>query len=337
MFINKTLALAGALALAVFAARPVMAQDYPQNPPSGETGRTATDEASGAIRGDRVLPGRIGGGRRDAEAQREARRQQQRAAASAPKPPTPEENLAAAQALATSMNLGCQVAEANRLGVNAEQQTFYEATCASGPGFIMIASTPPQSFDCLELMSQAASARARDPNADVGQQCAMPHNQDATGIVGAFAHEAGVSCSVDQGAMIGKSQENNAVYEVGCAGADGYWLEKAPTGWIVTDCTEVTMTGSTCRFTTAEEQVASFQPKLVGTDASDCQVQQVRLMGRNSNGKFYEAKCAAGNGFIARVNAEGVTQQVYGCEVAQHIGGGCTLTQAAPAPATTEQ
>jgi hypothetical protein len=60
-------------------------------------------------------------------------------------------------------------------------------------------------------------------------------------------------------------------------------------------------------------------------------------MGQNANGRFYEAKCAAeGEGYIARINTEGVTQQIYPCATAQRIGGGCRFTPAPAAPAPTE-
>lgn len=321
MFSNKTLALIGALALSVFAAQPVLANAtqelYPPlpRPISPETANTTVTA---------VTPGRVAASNQ----RRQERAQQARAAATVP--PTPEQNKAAAQVVAVAAGLTCQVTEANRLGVNTEQQVLFEAACASGPGYILQASTPPQTYNCMELLGQAFRARQRDPAADVGQQCAIAHNIDVVGVVSGYAHEAGVTCAVDQAAVIGKSTAGNLVYEAGCPGADGYWLEKTATGWQITDCLEVAMAHDTCSFTTAEEQAAGFQGKLAGTDASGCQVTEVRLMGSNNNGRFYEAKCAVGDGYIARVNTAGQTQQVYACAVAQHIGDGCKLT---PAPA----
>ena len=324
MFHRKLLGLAGgAIALALAAAQPALAQD-----PQSES-----DRASGTIQGERVLPGRIGGDR-NVRGQRPQRPQRPAAPAVA----TPEEIKAAAQAQATAAGLTCQVTEAVNPGVTAEQVKIYEAACASGPGYILIASTPPQSFDCLELAGTAYTARLRDPAADVGQQCVLPANQNGLAVIGGWARDAGVSCTVDEAVAIGKSDRNNIVYEVGCAGADGYWLEKVATGWQLQDCLQVASVGGTCRFTTAQEQADGFEPKLAGTEASACDVSQVRLMGQNANGRFYEAKCAAeGEGYIARVSAEGATQQIYPCATAQRIGGGCTLTPApAAAPAATE-
>jgi hypothetical protein len=327
VFHRKWLALAGgALALALIAAQPAFAQDSPENP--GTTGRTESDRASGTIRGESVLPGRVGGGRRD-------RVPDNRATRNRPAPPpvvaTPEEIKAAAQALVVATGAACSVTEAAQPGMNAEQQKIYEAACSEGPGLILIESTPPQSFDCLELAGTAYTARLRDPAADVGQQCALPANQNGLAVIGGWARGAGVTCTVDEAVAIGKSDADNIVYEVGCAGVDGYWLERVGTGWDLKDCLQVNSTGGTCRFTTAQEQADGFEPKLAGTDAAACDVTQVRLMGQNANGRFYEAKCAAeGEGYIARINAEGVTQQIYPCATAQRIGGGCRFT---PAPA----
>lgn len=255
-----------------------------------------------------------------------------------PVAPTPEENLQAAQAQLSAAGKDCQVTEAVLLGNNAQQQGLYEAACSTGPGYIVVASTPPVVVDCLELAGTAATARARDPEADVGQQCAIPANNNGLAVLSGWAREAGVTCTVDQAIAAGKSAAGNTIYEIGCANQDGYWLERTSSGWSLQDCLQIVSANGVCKFTTPQEQAAGFQPKLTGTDAAACDVQAVRLMGQNENGRFYEAKCAAGDGYIARVNAESVTQQVYPCATAQLIGGGCTLTTATPvAGAATEQ
>ena len=308
--------LGGACALFVSLAHPAAAQ---------EEGRTESDRASGVVRGERVLPGRVGGGRRERQENQPA----------APAAQTPEQIVAAAQAQVQAAGLDCQVTEAANPGLIGESQV-YEAACASGPGYILIASTPPQSFNCLELAGTAYTARLRDPAADVGQQCLLPANQNGLAVIGGWARDAGVTCTVDEAIAIGKSEANNVVYEVGCAGADGYWLEKVGDQWTLQDCLQVGWVGGTCRFTTADEQNATLQAKLAGTEAANCSVQQVRLMGSNANGRFFEIKCAAeGEGYIARIK-DGAAQQIYPCATAQRIGGGCTLTPA-PAAAPTEQ
>lgn len=323
--------IGGAMALTLIAAQPASAQDQPG-------GRTESDRASGTLRGERVLPGRIGGDNTDRQAQPQRRgragvrgaRNNQAAAA------TPEQNLAAAQAQLTALGKSCQMTEAALLGRDPQQNAIYETACEGGPGYIIIASTPPLAVDCFELAGTAATARARNPEANVGQQCTLPVNDNSLTVIGGWARDAGATCNVDQAVAIGKSMNGNMIYEVGCAGADGYWLEKTATGWDLQDCMQVASADGVCNFTTVAEQTAGFRSKLVGTDAAGCDVQELRLMGHNANGRFYEARCAANDGFIVRVNTAGVTQQVYPCATAQNIGGGCRLTgAAAPAAAAT--
>lgn len=258
--------------------------------------------------------------------------------------PNPEQVRAAAQALATATNSGCTVAEATLRGENAEKKSVYEATCTTGPGFILMATTPPQAVDCVILSGQADISRSRDPAADVGLQCAMEANKNVLPVVAAYATQAGIqNCTVDQGSSVGKSTNNNVIYEVGCAGSDGYWLEKTAEGWTKTECLKLVSRNATCKYTTPAEQAATVKAWLVGSAGSACDVSEARYMGNNANGSFYEAKCAAGDGLIVRFDTAMAVQQVYPCAEAQRIGGGCTLTvvpaapEAAPAPAPATQ
>lgn len=291
------------------------------------------DPATNSPRATTVLPGRIGGDRNDRRQQQQQRRQQ------APAAPSAEEITAQAQALAQVAASSCQVTEAKLLGASAEGHSYYEVACGTGPGYILAGSTPPQASDCVLLAGQAQMARERDPEAEVGTQCSLPANTDVLRVISAYAQEAGVACTVDQGMVVGRNNAGNAIYEIGCAGVQGYWIEKAATGWENTECLQVITQNATCRFTTPQEGAASVKTMLAGSDAANCDVTQARFMGENPNGRFYEAKCAAGNGVIARIQQAAV-QQIYPCEDAQRIGGGCTLTQvaatAAAAPTSNE-
>jgi len=313
----KTLAaIGGAALMAVAIVSPASAQDPGRQEVGSRGGSADADNIQAPV--ERTTPTRTP-------------RSQGRQAA--PTPPTPEENIAAAQAIATAAASSCQVSMANYLGNTADGARSYEAACAAGPGFILVGSTPPQAVDCVLLAGQAESDRARDPAADVGTQCLIPQNTDVVRVLKAYAVEAGVPCAVDQGASIGKSTEGNLIYEIGCNGVDGYWIEKIATGWKTTECAIITTQNATCRYTTAAEAVATLKGRLTGSEAAACDVTEGRYMGANANGAFWEAKCGAGNGVIVRFNTEYAVQQVYPCETAQRIGGGCRLTIVPEAPA----
>lgn len=234
-----------------------------------------------------------------------------------------------AQEAVRAAGVDCAVVEAVNPGVTPEQESIYEVACATGPGYIVVAAQRPRTFNCLEVEGRAAETRALYVEADVGQVCELPANQNGVQLIGAWAREAGVSCLVDQAIDIGRNAAGNIVYEVGCAGQDGYWLEKVGGSWNPVECLEVASVGDTCRFTTVEEQAQGFGARLAGTDAAGCDVAEVRLIGLNPNGRYYETRCAAADeGYIVRVSG-GVPDQVVPCANARRIAGGCRLTRSA--------
>lgn len=306
MFNRVLLAVLAAVFTVSLGIAPALAQTTPARPPARETDMNGRPVQSDPQRG-----------RRNA------------------RPPSPAQNKTAAEGLLTATSTTCQVGEVTLRGQIADG-AVYEVSCAIGPGYVLIGSTPPQAVDCVILAGQADMTRARDPEADVGLQCQIEANKDVLKVVQGYAVTAGVTCTVDQGATVGKAGNGNIIYEVGCAGTDGYWMEKTPTGWTVTECQKVITTNGKCKFTTPEEQAATVKAWFANSPASACDVTQARFMGSNANGSFYEAKCVAGDGLIARFDTAMAVQQVYPCAEAARIGGGCTLTvvpAAASAPA----
>ncbi len=331
MFHKKLLALAGGvMALALIGVQPALAQSG-EDPRANET----SDRASGNIRGDRVLPGRIGDGARERNDRRSRR---DRNTQEAPVVATPEENKAAAQALLTGAGIDCQVSEATLLGVTAEQHSTYEAVCTGAAGYLAVSSTPPQTFNCLELGGQAETSRLRDPTADVGQQCTLPVNLDPVPLLSTYARTAGLDCTVDKAAAIGRSEAGNLIYEIGCVDRDGFWIEKAGEVWESTPCMDLIQENNACRYTTEAERKSTWTGILAGTDAAACDVEQFRRIGRDARGlAVYEVKCGAGGGYFARVGARYTAEAVLSCAApeAAAITQGCQLTTAAPA--ATEQ
>lgn len=249
-----------------------------------------------------------------------------------PRVTPPAELIAEAQTLATAAGVSCQVSEAVLLGKNAQDQSAYEAGCVEGPGFILVGATPPQANSCIELASAVRTARERDPAAAVGIECKIPRNAAVLPFIAAYATEAGVPCTIDDGIAVGKAQNGTLIFEVGCAGQDGFRIDQSSGTWASQGCLEVvSVAGATCRFTTPDEQSATLKTWLASSEAASCDIQQARYMGRNASGTFYEAKCAAGDGYVARLDAAKAVQQIYPCASATQIGGGCTLTASAAA------
>lgn len=236
----------------------------------------------------------------------------------------------AAQRIATGAGISCHVVEANVIGQTTDsQRVTYEAACATGPGYILVNSVPPEARDCVLLAGQAETERAANPNADVGVQCVIAQNKDIARAVGAYAAEAGIACTVNEGAPLGRTAENTLIYEVGCDGVDGYRIEKAAAGWTKTECAVIVSQNATCRFSTSAEQVATLAARLVGSEAAACDVIGSRYVGSSAGDTIYEAKCGAGNGMFVRFTPEFTVRQLFPCETAQRIAGGCRLTTVA--------
>jgi hypothetical protein len=307
---SRALGIAASLAVMTLSPALAVAQERPPETPGSPTDPRATSTS-------RETPTRM--------------RQQQRPTRQAA--PDPAAVKAEAEAILAAGSQSCSVGDSKLLGLSPEQIKIYEVTCTGAPGYILVASTPPQIVDCVILDSQAQAARAANPEAPTGPTCALPANQDIQGFLKAYATQAGVACTVDEAKVRGQSGNGAVVYEIGCVGVDGYWIEKAASGWEKTECLQVISQSGTCQFTTPAEQAATVKSWLPGSDAAACDVQQVRLMGQNANGRFVEMTCAGADGFIIRQNAEKAIQQVYPCATAQQIGGGCKLTTTAPAAA----
>jgi hypothetical protein len=330
VFKSMLIVCAGAVAAVSLSAAPVAAQSSTsQN--SGQNEQS--DRASGRVSGERVLPGRVGGQEEDNNRRRNRRGQQQQQG------PTPEQNRDAAQAIANAAGAECQVTEASLLGQRGEGELIFEAACATGPGYILSGTTPPAKNDCVGLAGAAYLAREADPAADAGLQCTLPANQNAMAVIGGYAQQAGVTCQIDQALAF---QVNK--YEVGCAGQDGYWIEKQAAGWIAVPCWDLTLDNNRCRFTTPEESLSAWPQVLAGSDAAACAVEQVRKIGIDGEQRgVYELKCTGADGWIVRVDAAGATKLVHACSdpMTVAIQRGCQLSPQAGGvellPATPQQ
>lgn len=208
----------------------------------------------------------------------------------------------------------CSVTALKRVGTTPDAQSIYETACAEGPGYVLVNGVEPKATNCLALEGAAATARRRNPRASVGAQCTLSENQNGLQLITNWAREAGVTCRIDQAEWIGPNEVGSDVYEVGCDSSEGYWIEKASSGWTRTDCIELSSSGLTCRFTDQAEQFAWMRAKLVGTPAETCDVAGLRMIGTSRQGRHYETLCGAQNeGFVLRISAEGQAEDVTPC------------------------
>lgn len=295
--------------------------------------------------GDRVQTDQNQSGRVTRGSRSSNRNQRQ----AAPAAPTPEQNLAAAQALLAANSVPCQMTEANLRGVTADQRSVYEVVCANSFGYLALggaeevrdaagqvtrAAVAPLFIDCAEAQVTHDRQVAATPDAPPPPKCDLPANQNLMQVYTSLATQAGVDCTVDEAILVGRKPGNIPVYEIGCAGVQGFRINTGANGWEKASCIELAQANVTCSYTTKPEILASVKSWFNGVEGTDCTFSDARYMGANDNGAFYEIACVGAEGFIARLNTAKVPQQIYPCAEATQIGDGCKLT-AATAPEAT--
>lgn len=221
----------------------------------------------------------------------------------------------------------CALGDFKRVGMTPQRQSIYEAVCGSGPGYVLVNGAYPQATSCLVLAGAATNVRRRNADARVGAQCELPDNQNGQQVIGAWAREAGVTCRVDEAQWLGSSEAGFDTYEVGCAGSEGFWLEKASNGWSLRGCLQVNSEGLNCRYTDAAEQRSWMRARLAGTAAEGCDVADIRVVGVSAQGNYYETRCRApGEGFLVRIAREEQAEEVRSCAAATRAMA-CTMTE----------
>ncbi len=251
---------------------------------------------------------------------------------------TPEQVAAAAAEAFSAAGLACDVTASREIGLMPDGASVIEAACATGLGQIVVTSTPPTVLNCLTVSVQANQALAQNPQA-TPPRCELPENANAVAGVQPWTQALGIRCTVDDARWIGRTGSNLDRYEIGCSGADGYWIEVAQDGTPASklECLQIPAGAGTCEFTTPAESAAGIQARLVGSPAADCAATEVRYMGANPNGRFYELKCSTGAGQVVRLADDGGFQQAYDCAQAANIGDGCQLSDGQAAMAAQNE
>lgn len=270
-----------------------------------------------------MRPGSTGDTVRDATAERAAASER---AAREPRRrgpvPSPAEAEAGARAAIAAAGVQCAITGAAAVG-QAGEDAVYEVSCADGPGRLVVAATPPLTFNCLALDVSIANG------GDASSQCSLPANKDAVAAVAGYARALDAGCTVDEAAWIGRTPDDHDRYEIGCAAAEGYWLEVDKIGTPVRkiECLELARAQRTCAFTTAGEQIAAFSTRLADTPAAACRISAVRYAGGTDTHRYYEAACHGGEGVIVRFGLDGVFDRQYDCATASNVLGGCILNR----------
>lgn len=207
---------------------------------------------------------------------------------------------------------------------NSRGERHYEVACSNGLGYFVVTGRSEQIHSCLLLASQydrLAQSGESTRNAPI---CELATNADRSRQLAGIARDAGLTCEVDGGRVVGVSPIGSPIYEVGCRDEVGAWIERSPGGWSVVDCIEVRARNDACNYTSSTEEAVVFGRWLNGSAAGDCAPVGVEAMGRNAAGTvYYEVTCTAGDDLVVGLSPERQVTSVRRCAEAAHIGNGC--------------
>lgn len=249
--------------------------------------------------------------------------------------------MAEAPAVAQAAGVTCQVADARFIGEVADKKaktkkSYYEIDCSQGMGFVLETDpAKPMAFSCLE-------SGAPGPDGKPGSlACKLPGNQNTLAEVAALAQKAGVSCTVEQARAIGQTP-TNTLMEVLCQGGSGFVLTagKPPIATASAEaasCLLYDEADTNVKCTLADKATRMAVVDAVVKQANNgCVVKDRRfVLTSKDNFNYFEASCQDGKGYIFKADAAGRLNQTLDCAKAEHVGGGCTLTDSRAA--RTEQ
>ncbi|HEX2560579.1 hypothetical protein [Phenylobacterium sp.] len=250
--------------------------------------------------------------------------------------------MAEAPAVAQAAGVTCQVADARFIGEVADKKaktksTYYEVDCSEGLGFVLQSTAgvaKPSAFTCIEASAPAADGK---PSA---LACALPGNQNSTADVAALAKKAGVGCAVEKVRAVGQTTDKS-LFEVLCQGGSGYIVTAAnpPIASATAEAASCLLydeanTNISCTLADKATRLAMVDT-LAKQAAASCVVKDRRfVLMTKQNDAYFEVSCQDGKGYMIKADAAGRGTGIE-CAKAQHVGGGCTLTDARAA--ATEQ
>ena len=246
------------------------------------------------------------------------------------------EILAPITTLAAASGRQCQVTDGRYIGAAAgKPEDYYEAKCADGSGFLIIANTPANTFNRAIDCARATGAVSCSLTDAVAAQ-----NQEAS-VYKALAVKGGFNCDVSQYRLLGAEQggAKREVVELACKnqpeGVIAFFPAAATGKTDFFDCSKIGARNPQLRCSlTKAETINARLTKDVQSKGKTCQVTGHRAAGLTSRGKteFVEVSCASGPGFMVEYAAENAqlfapATGVFTCAEATNIGGGCKLSR----------
>jgi hypothetical protein len=220
--------------------------------------------------------------------------------------------------------IACAPTQVRGIG-QSKTNTYVEAACQEGPGYIVVASAPfdaskdAQVQNCLNFDDTAGNIK-----------CAFGDKASRLAVVDTYAAAAKNNCVVTGRRYIGASKDGATYFESACQDGKGYIYKIATNGALDTtyECAKAQVILGGCELTNAKEAEtaqAGLYTKLAKAAGSSCEVEKYALFPpKATTDDIVELACKDGSSVVGNFSA-GVKHQVMNCAYALVAGYKCGL------------
>jgi hypothetical protein len=168
----------------------------------------------------------------------------------------------------------CSVKAARSIGGTSSGETFYEAACTDGAGYVIAtsATAPAKITPCIETM-------------DSNLECQLTTKEQILGTMSQLVAKSGKTCQVSGARYMGMEPKTGSTYyEVACGSSPGFVVQtdKAGAFMAAIDCGKAQGVGGGCKLTDvtkAETADAQNYTALAKSGGFDCNVSKYRFIG----------------------------------------------------------
>ena len=225
--------------------------------------------------------------------------------------------------------VACQLTNVRGVGHSAKS-AYFEVACASGRGYVVTTSAPPNVANPVQMIS----CLAFDATSPVA--CKLTTADANMAVIDGLAGKTTKNCTVKQKRYVLTTEDESNYYEVACQDGKGYMLQEKADGSLgeTIDCAVADNIGGGCTYTNsrqAQSDENALYTKLAHNAGFNCDVSKYSPFDVNMPGKeVVELACSnRPDGAVAVFPASSAQgkAEIYDCVHSQVAGYKCGFTK----------
>ncbi|HEY3697643.1 hypothetical protein [Phenylobacterium sp.] len=226
--------------------------------------------------------------------------------------------------LFAKLGVQCTPSEIRGIG-QSKTNTYFEAACQEGSGYVVVASAP---FDIAKGGEAQNCLNFDDTDGNI--KCTLMDKKARLAVVDKYVADAKNGCVVKDRRYVGATKDESDFFETSCADGKGY-IYKVSKGALAQawDCAKAMGILGGCTLTDAREAAtaqAGLYTRLAKAAGSDCDVDKYAIFPSTGAKDVVELVCKSGGGGIGIFEGGG-KGVVYDCGHALVAGYKCGINK----------